>query len=316
VARHGRRAARHGVARIVKSTGFALGPAGTHFYLTGPDTSYHRLDAALADVLARYWPEVRLEDVAAFHRTEAAFDLCFEDGWSGLFVARALERRPLGENLVLVHLDDHTDMMPTLLQRRTDGLFDPATGRGFDPAEPDDWRGALTSGAISIGSFVTALCQGPRRVHVRHLNNVARSTHAIYPTARSIRRYDLVPGVSFAALRKYPPGRQGDAGSYRGGANPSRLLDDLPPGRVIVHVDLDYLINDFNGNAGTADPVPDETLMRIARGKLDRFFKALADTERPVDRWIIGTSPGFCSARHWPGLLDAIRRENERRGES
>jgi hypothetical protein len=316
VARLGRQAAGRALVRVTKSTRFAIDGAGRNFRLTGPDTSYHGLDPDLPDVLARHWPEVRMEEVVAFHRAEAAFDLCFEDGWSGLFAARALKRRPSDEDLVLVHLDDHTDMMPTLLWRRPDGLVDPATDCRFDPAEPDDWPGALTSGAVSIGSFVTALCQGARRVHVRHLNNVAHSTHAIYPMDRAVCRYDPVPGFAFATIRKRPPGRRGDAGSYRGGPDPFRLLDGLPPGRLVAHIDLDYLINDFNGNPGAVGLASDEAAMQVARDKLNRFFEALERAGRSVDRWIVGTSPGFCSARHWCGLLDEIRRGIESRGGS
>jgi len=299
VARLGREATINALAAIGKSTMLTLDEDGTAFRLAGPTTFYHAYDADLPDVLARHWPEVGMDDVVGFHRARRSFDLCFEDGWTGLFAARALAARPPDEDLVLVHLDDHTDMMPTLLERRGLAVIEPATAEVFDPGDEDAWPAALASGAVAIGSFVTALCQGRRRVHVRHLNNVESSTYQTYPLSQGTMRHALVPDVMFATVRKLPPGRTGDAGSYRGGPDAQHLFVDLPAGAVLAHIDLDYLINDFNGNPDQESAVEDEVRRQVATEKLDRFFAFLALSERRIERWIIATSPGFCASRHW-----------------
>jgi hypothetical protein len=314
--RLGREGTIQALERIGTSTRLVLDEAAVSFRLAGPMTPYHAYDPDLAEVLSRYWPRTGLDAVAAFHRAEARYDLCFEDGWSGLFIARALAGRPSEDDLILLHLDDHTDMMPTLLERRDGVVTDPATGQAFDPDNETAWQCALTSGAVSIGSFVTALCQGRRRVHVRHLNNVAGSWHQCYPLARASERYAVAPHVAFATVRKLPAGREGDAGSYRGGPEPSRVLAGLPVGIVVVHIDLDYLVNDYNGNEGQVNGISDRMLKRIALEKLDRFFAALAASGRSVLRWIVGTSPGFCAARHWPWLLEDIAARIQARGEA
>ena len=91
--------------------------------------------------------------------------------------------------------------------------------------------------------------------------------------------------------------------------------DDLPEGRVIVHVDLDYLINDFNGNPVTGYSLPNPDLTAVACSKLDSFFDAMSAIAPRVDRWIVATSPGFCSAFHWPWLLAQLEERIEALGD-
>ena len=294
------------IMRIVKSSRWSFDRASLELSVSGPGCEHHDADTELASVLRHFEHGRACEAPLMFTAAKDAFDLCLEDNWTGLFVARELTEWDEREPLILVHLDDHTDMMSTLLERRGRALVDPLTGKMFDPSVPEDWRDAIASGAITIGSYITALYYLKRPLHVRHLNNFMTSRHGCFPVFAGQERYPLLPGRSFATIRKRTNGGPDCLGSYLGGPDPSLVLAELPPGQVIVHIDLDYFINDFNGNMDAGAPLNIADMRAQASRRLEGFFQALKNAGRPVKRWIVATSPGFCAARHWQWLLDQL----------
>jgi len=299
----------HRLQRIVRSNRFEVLPDACAFRILGPAVPYHAIDPCLPAGLARLQQGLRLEDAPSYRAHARAFDLCLEDSWSGYFVAEWLRSSPTAEDVVFVHLDHHTDMMSSLLVRRGDGLFDPTDARRFDPRCGADWHKGIDAGSIGIGSFLTVLFHLPGLLHVRHINDYQTSDYTTYRVMPVAREYPEIPGRSFAAVRKRRDHPAATIGTYRGGCDPTRVLEGAPPGKVVVHIDLDYFINDFNGNAFDDvawSPAPEARA--IASRKLNAFFEGLRESGRRVDHWIVATSPGFCSAYHWPWLLESIER--------
>jgi hypothetical protein len=293
------------IMRIVKSSRWSFNRESLELSVYGPGCQHHRADGELASVLRKFEQGRAFDAPLMFTTTKQSFDLCLEDNWTGMFVARELAHWDEQEPLILVHLDDHTDMMPTLLEQYGNNFVDPLTNKAFNPAVPEDWQAAIGSGAITIGSYITALYHLQREVHVRHLNNFATSRHGCFPVFSGRERFHLLPARRFAAIRKRTQGGPDCLGSYLGGPNAGQVLANLPPGRLIVHIDLDYFINDFNGNIGT-QPLSIVDMREQASRRMDDFFRALKGMARPIERWIVATSPGFCAARHWEWLLDKL----------
>jgi hypothetical protein len=294
--------------RALGSVRFEVNGTRDAFRILGPDTSYHAIDPYLGEALAGFGIGNGSAVVREFREQRQYLDLCFEDVWTGYFVAKRYSGEPLPDELTLVHLDDHADMMSTLLAPTDCGLEDPTSGNRFDPLSPADWRAAISSGSVGIGNFVTALYYASLPVHVRHLNNFRRSDY---------RCYDVIPGRhspkplscdGFAAVRKRCSPSPQRLGTYMGGRDPERVFNALPLGGVIVHVDLDYFINDFNGNSQPGRVNTGADAVATARNKLDAYFAAIRPYADHIDRWIVATSPGFCSAYHWPWLLREIER--------
>lgn len=279
---------------------------GARLLLRGTDLAHHTADPYLRDNVHMLPVEVNDDDYANFHAHLAEYDLCMEDSWTGYFVAQCLAERSTHEPLVFIHLDDHTDMMSTLLSLTSDGLKDPSIGERFDPVLPADWKSAIRSGAVGIGDFVTALYYLKQPVHVLHLNHVANSRYERHHIVPHTITHPLLPRVRFAAIDKRPRKSGGQLGTYIAGSSVKRLLNSLPKGRVIVHIDLDYFINDYNGNIDTAPARSVGELREHASILMMTFFDGIRSTGVSVDRWIIATSPGFCSARHWRWLLDEL----------
>lgn len=306
---------RPALRQILKSTAFELCEGGRAIRLAGPDIGYHDLDRELPSVIRNYGLRDPGE-VPLYRRCRDGYALCFEDSWTGHFLASVVRNLAPGEDLVLLHLDDHRDLMATLLARAgDDGLVDPATGARFDAAEPDTWAAAIEHGAISIGSHLTPLFHhfassgDGAACHVRHLVKSQPEVAAVRQVRPTWQSYPLIPAVNFASVEiGHCVGSQIAVGSYAASEDARSCLNDLPAGRLVVHVDLDYFVNDFNGNPGTPPVDLSASDKRDVLARMDAAFAALAAVDRPVARWIIATSPGFCAARHWRWLLDELDR--------
>jgi hypothetical protein len=144
----GRTATEAVLRSIVRSVRFELLPEDGAFRLLGPDLSYHRVDPHLVGALTNLDQRLTPADIGRYRDSRQFFDLCCEDSWTGFFIAKQLRdcERPR-QILVIVHLDDHTDMMSTLLECSGEVLRDPSTGKIFDPAASEDWESAIESGA-------------------------------------------------------------------------------------------------------------------------------------------------------------------------
>lgn len=291
------------IRQMVASVGFRLLPDG-HLHITGQDTSYNRVDPWLPQALTHFRSDLTPSNTLSYCVSEHYFNLFCEDSWSGYFIAESIWQQH-HTDLVLLHLDDHADMMPTLLASAGDARRDPIRDVPFDPHNLPDWSAAISSGAVCIGNHVTALFHRCCHVHVRHLRERGPHT-ALQQVSCSIRRYEIAPTIEFAdiALTSATPNA---VGTYMAQPDPVTLLRDMPLGALIIHIDLDYFINDFNGSFRGDDYCPDTSLRVIAQQRIDRFFTGLSSLDRPVVRWLIATSPGFCCAQHWEWLIANLR---------
>jgi hypothetical protein len=302
-----RREIEKAIREIVRNVRFEFLEQECAIRLLGPDMYYHAFDPYLPAALKRFDSRIDVDDILSYRSQGDLFDLCFEDSWSGYLIADELSRTRHKDHLVIIHLDDHTDMMSTLLEFSHEGaLVDPTTGKPFDPKSPASWEASIYSGSVSIGCFVTPFYFGDWRTHVRHLNNAAGEPTRSCGVIKRPSGYGLIPRKRFAAVQLGHANEATNAGSYVVSSDCEEILDTLPCGRVIVHVDLDYLINDFNGNPGDRTYIPTPAVIEKGRRKLNHFFDALHARPVNVERWIIATSPGFCSACHWERLLNAF----------
>lgn len=305
---HGRQRTETELRRIVRSVKFELIEGESAVHLLGPEMSYHEVDPYLQG----YLDEMGMgrEDILSYISRTGRVDICFEDSWTGYFIAERLKKNRRGDDLTIIHLDDHTDMMATLLYLFGDTLVDPTNGATFDPKCTSNWRSAIHSGAIDIGNYMTPLFYSGSHIHICHLNNFPEQSDFRW-ISREPCQYNLIPEKQFATIAKLDSPSPRVVGSYCAASRPDKVLHKNCSGWTIVHIDLDYFINDFNGaNRGTGY-TPQPALRTMAADKLECFFDALAKADISVDRWIIATSPGFCSAYHWEWLLWEIEQNIE-----
>ena len=299
---------RENLLPLIRSNHYTVDLRGGIVRVEGPDTSYHEIDPFLEQGLSYCSIDRSRQDPAGYHSSTPLFDVCLEDSWCGFFLAGRIAHLPPEMPLIIIHLDDHTDMMSTLLLAG-EHLTDPFTGEKFFPDNPQCWPGAIASGAVGIGSFLTPFFSLARRLHIAHLTDGPGDAGA-YNVEPSVIRHPLLESRGFFEINLHP---KDDIivrnRTYSRSSDPEGLLDAASADHlayVVVHIDLDYFINDFNGNPAPVSYQPSPELQSAALGKMDAFFDALKGRRVNVDRWMIATSPGFCSGYHWEFLIEAL----------
>lgn len=229
--------------------------------------------------------------------------------WALLAPSLAIQRRGGAPLPWVVHVDDHTDMMPPMVEplARPGMLRDQIFGEEIDIADPASVVAAIRRGVVSKGNFLTAYLlayPGCRTVYVgRNLPEqdhvLSRRESAIQVGGRSVRRTDLARG---------PVSGTGAWDLRESSALPHDLPMEQQDG-VWLDLDLDYFCNRYNGDSDRhADAAaPDERAEVM--GRVERFLTELAGV-----RWLsniqavsIAVSPGFFPADHWADVISAVR---------
>lgn len=277
-------------------------------FLAGPTDEYILLDSEITQSIKALGISPERYD-RAYHCGLGKVDFCLEDSFTGLFLSQIIFATTTTD-WVIIHLDDHADLMPAILLRQLSGtLIDPAANRFFYCKDPEHWHEGIASGSVNIGNYFTPLLHqltAGTRIHIRHIrptpNHATRDQ--ILSLEASTVRYPILGDTRFAAITSgsFHPKKS----TYMQTVSPIKAMENLPDGQIAVHIDLDFFINDFNGNAGTVPTTLSQSDRTGILTTIDSVFEQISHIDRPVMRWIIAASPGFCAARHWPWLLDEI----------
>jgi hypothetical protein len=221
-----------------------------------------------------------------------AWTLCAWDNWLDLS-----DERPI----VLLHADDHDDLMAPRLHIRPDGWFDAITGQDVAFGN-GSMTAAVRSSAIGMGSFLTVMTHHPRVTELRHL----RGRPHRYDDLGWLRRTDLPDPLQpdRTRLAVEPTSVSSDVRFSR-----VEQVDDWVRGldhecAVLVHVDLDFLSNrydcdsDWMARADLFDPASCEVQERLCA-----TLEAIDSLSDRVVGAAFAISPGFFPAEHW---LDAV----------
>lgn len=290
--------------------------------LLGQDRSHHLADRELLERIGDYGLNGSAE-IGTFRTRVGPMALTFEDSWSGWFIARTLARMSDGEPLVVLHLDDHRDLMPSLLCKDARGaVANPVTRTVFNPSSEADWELAIATGVVNIGTWLTALVIGAsfaklgRCIHVRHLHPEGGSSKdsALRTLRPEFHRHRLFHDLSFGQVTFAPGCDAQHCSTFQASSDLRDLMHDLPEGRVIMHIDLDYFVNDFNGNTDRAPDTSSSDLSEDTAGRLAKLQEVLALLDGRIEEVIVATSPGFCAAQRWAYLVSRIREMLSKQG--
>ena len=190
-----------------------------------------------------------------------------------------------------------------------------ATRQVFDLTSRDDWHAAIATGAVGIGSFIAPCFWSAADAIAVDLNNaqdvsprfgwVMKEVYRVPPGAP---RRNSLPFSSASRRRPRAPER-----TYRI-REPRLTRRSSSRRRLIVHTDLDYFINDFNGTAGARRRTsPTNAWSTADDGSciILRQCSPSASACRTLDR--SSAIAGFCSAvtgrgccRSWQNRLRAV----------
>ena len=294
--------------------------AGWTVELHWPHTEEFFVDRRLSDHL-RWWGEgVRLGGIRQEVVEGTRGQLSLDDAWTLFAWSRWLsERRKAGrspDEVVVIHVDDHTDMMTPRIGGDGSGWRNLFSGESFSVFDPQSVASAVAGGAVGIGSFFAPFLHEIPRVLIRHLSQSA----ALVDDGReqlllrqTVPDTVLQPGClrpSIGRRAATSSGGQDDvAGAYRFSRNVAWSFSDLPDCPVLLHIDMDYFNNrydrdsDWPVRASRLDPGEGEIL-----DKIDEVFAALGEygIAGRIENAAVALSPGFFPSEFWAAGVERV----------
>lgn len=275
-----------------------------------PSDDYY-VDPDLWDGL-RWWDAAATVDqIPGLFRDVDGWFLSLNDAWTLLPWSRWLQTAEKPDEIVIVHVDDHDDLMSPRLGIEASSLTDLVTGRSVAVSDPESIESAILSGAIGQGSFLVPFIFAFERVHLRHLCATGYSDSRVgYNRMELEQRVDTLidPSAKRPSVRLDGNGQPGGS-SYLVSRDAQQIVADLPEtAPIVVHIDLDYFNNRFNGdsdyimNENRHDPSLDE-VKRMA----DDLLTALSTVSDRIVSVAVGVSPGFFPAEYWQEMIDHLR---------
>jgi hypothetical protein len=278
------------------------------------------VDPVLPEGLAWWGPEWRAEDIYKLLRRDLRFQLALDDSWTlydwSLWLSARRGRGEATEEVVILHVDDHTDFMAPRVARDARGWADLITGEPCDLGAPESVHRAIMSGAVGIGSFMAPFLHGLTRCEFRHLSQSVSSRVpaqscriALNAEADTLLR----PGALRPSIDLEPcDARRGEAGAHRYLVthSPEAWLSDLPDWPVLLHIDMDYFNNRFDRDSywrEATHPRHDPDLPAMTRA-LEEMFAALGRTGvgARIESIAVALSPGFFPAEFWSPMISQL----------
>jgi hypothetical protein len=269
-----------------------------------------RLDEGL-----RWWG-CSVADIPFAHRRTSGAFLSLSDAWTLLSMSQWLARQhEPPPHITIIHIDDHDDLMCPRLSLQNGQFTDLLTGTSMRTHDPQSVADAIESGAVGMGSFLAPLLHTLPAVDIRHLcdTTYARTRPGRFRLVRAIEADGmLAPGAPRPAVRIVPITEQAGVpeqtvGTYQVRDDEAALLADIDGGPILLHIDLDFFNNRFNGDSDWAnhneqhDPDHNQVMRRV-----EQLVAALTPLRHRIVDVEIGISPGFFPAELWAPVCDAL----------
>lgn len=278
--------------------------AGFHLRLSELPSFDFYVDPLVEPSVAELDQDISTESIRFWLRAGDRWQVSMNDAWTLPAWDSWLD--PDDErSIVLLHADDHDDLMPPRIHARPGGWSDAITGESVSFGN-GTLASAVRSSAVGMGSFLTVMVHHPRVTELRHL----RARPHRFQDRGWLQR-TFVPDSLEPIERRLAVAQVSEEGSvrFRRVVEVDDWVRDIEPTSVVlVHIDLDYLSNryDCDSDWQTRTDLFDPPAAQV-RERLQRMLGGLDHIADRVAGVAIGISPGFFPAEYWRETLDVVQ---------
>lgn len=280
-------------------------PQGWELTLAWPEDAARHVDPKLADGLGWWDSDLARSGMALSMRRTGRILRTLYDSWTLHSWSEWLDRsgRP-NAPVIILHVDDHRDLGSPRLFADSDGWRDPLTDAMVEIGNPESVARAIRSGAIGMGSFLTPFLHEFPSSEVRHLCQPPKSVETQDYRFELLQQSDELLDLDARrpAIELVPIDREAGPGRYRITPDLDDWLMGVGDGPVLLHIDMDYFNNRYDGDSDwpdrrrKLDPSLDAVL-----DKIDQMVDALGSTgvASRLEDVVIAYSPGFFPGELW-----------------
>jgi hypothetical protein len=208
---------------------------------------------------------------------------------------------------VLIHLDDHDDLMSPHIGISDSEWYDLITKNILNFDDPGSVFSSVLSGSIGIGSILTMMCFYFEKIHILHCQQSAHYQYTLgsFKLIRDCKHDAILDPHAYRAMidisEEQDKGYNGSI--YMVTNNFIDLLSPCPKNLpILLHIDMDFFNNRYNGdtdwekNRNRNDPSMLKQLKQISE-----FFRLLEHYKLVefVQHTAIAISPGFYPCEFW-----------------
>lgn len=287
---------------------------GWHLILEWSNDDARYVDPRLREGLDWWKPNFLYSGMAVAKRRKGRILHTLYDTWTLLSWSEWLvtQKASYSSSVVILHIDDHRDIgSPTIFIKNKIWL-DPITNKYVDLKSPNSVSSAICSGAIGIGSFITPFLHKLPKAEVRHLCQPPKAIKTLdFIISRVVEADTLLDLAAKRPAIKLIPASDfmGLGGYYRLTPNIGDWLDGIGNRPVLLHIDMDYFSNRYDGDSDWSEkPAHLNSSLDAVFSKIDELTDALyrANIAKQIEDIVIAYSPGFFPAEFWAAASDRL----------
>jgi hypothetical protein len=229
-----------------------------------------------------------------------------------LAASLAMRRRGGAALPIIVHVDDHEDLFPSLVTRSgvSGEVRDVVFGETVEVGDPESIGAAIDRGVINKATFLTTyLLATPPGTLIYVNETLSERESRLVPVNLTLN----IGGKDLdrAALEELRSGRSPGRQLVRRREFPVEL-PEIADGAVWLDVDMDAFCNRFDGDSDRKDHSATDGERSLLMGRVGRFVTGLQSASwlPRVEAVSEAVSPGFFPSEYWatavPLILDGI----------
>lgn len=258
---------------------------------------------------------INKEDVGSFYIEGQQSFFCLLESWIAYGWSKFMsETRYRPDNLTIIHLDDHTDLMSPQISVDNGRCIDMLTRNIVSFSDPESVKNAVQSGAITVGSMMTPLIHYIENVDVLHLMQQVESTSR-YINKSTDPDTILDPRQKRISINftDGPANKREKNNIYLKTPHFSEIIQNINPETdIFLHIDMDYFNNRFNGSTDWVNyPLKHNLSIDEQKEAMGVFCRKIskAGVISRIKHVSIGVSPSFYPSEYWKEGMTCLLRE-------
>lgn len=227
--------------------------------------------------------------------------LCLSENWLPYAYAKIMEQKNCHiKKMTIIHIDDHKDLMQPFIYSDRGNYYNMINNQSICFNSSSSLKQALMSGAITIGSMLTAIVYAQEQTEIFHLKeNVKTMSNNFYKTTTLDSL--LVNNGKRIAIDFSKQNSSYD--NYILTSNWEYIIENIATNiPCILHIDMDYFNNRYNASTSWKENTNRHDPNFLEQKKsMDTLICAVERILKKVDILcvLIGISPSFYPVEYW-----------------
>lgn len=234
--------------------------------------------------------------------------LCLSENWLAYAFVFLTERDHYDKIAMnIIHIDDHSDLMSPFIYNHKEKFYDMLSGNEVIFNKSKSLKKAVQSGAITIGSMLTAIIYAMEYANIIHIKKNAISQEFSILKDK-ISDHILHKGCQRIIIKKINSCNKANKYFVTDNWNDleKRINPEYPS---LLHIDMDYFNNRYNASTSWMEnKITNNPDIMQQKQEIDRLINTIKKITKitEIKYVLIGISPSFYPVEYWESGLNYL----------